>query len=78
MSDLIIKPGRLTGDDPLVEFTGSAGGTSKLAIGAQGAMTFTLDETGQAFTFEGGPLVVAQGLTGSLTKLEDGSDYVQD
>jgi hypothetical protein len=77
MSDLIIKPGRLTGGDPLLEFTGSAGGSSKLAIGAQGAMTFTLDETGQAFTFEGGPLVVAQGLTGSLTKLDDGSDYLR-
>ena len=77
MSDLIIKPGRLTGGDPRVEFTGSAGGTSSLTIGAQGAMTFTLDETGQAFTFEGGPLVVAQGLTGSLTKLDDGSDYLR-
>lgn len=56
MSNIIIKPERLSGGDPRVEFTGSLGGTSKIVVGPYGGLEFTLDYPGQEYSFLGGPI----------------------
>lgn len=58
MSNIIIKPERLSGNSPRVEFTGSSSGTSKIVVGPQGGLEFTLDVPGQEYSFIGGPVSV--------------------
>jgi hypothetical protein len=58
MSDIVIRPERLSGGDPHVEFTGSLGGTSKIVVGPYGDLEFTLDYPGQEFSFVGGPITM--------------------
>jgi hypothetical protein len=64
MPNINIKPMR-SGGDPLIEFTGSSGGTSQILTQGSGKLSFS----GAAIDF-------SNGLSGSLTKLTDGSDYL--
>ena len=58
MSNIVIRPERISNGTPLVEFTGSGGGTSKIEIAAAGGINFTLNESGQQYSFSGGPVSV--------------------
>lgn len=56
MSDIVIKPERLSGGSPKFQFTGSSGGTSKIVVGPYGGLEFTLDTAGQQYSFVGGAI----------------------
>lgn len=76
MPNIVIKPAR-SGGTPIVELTGSSiDGISKLEVGSGGSMNFTLEKTGESYSFSGGPAIFNGGLSGSLTKLSNGNDYL--
>jgi hypothetical protein len=58
MSNIVIKPERISSGTPLVEFTGSLNGTSKITVGPYGGLEFALDYPGQEFSFVGGPISI--------------------
>lgn len=63
MSNIVIKPAR-SGGDPLIEFTGSAGGESRIQIESDGKISFV------------GGTKFSTGISGSLQTLTGGEPYL--
>lgn len=70
--DIVIRP---KNEIPLIEFTGSYGGTAKLEVTPSGDLQFSHAQSSASTTFFG-PTKHSAGMSGSLQALTDGSPYL--